>query len=411
MSVTIKEAIALIVKEKLPLYTEIIPIEESIGRISAENIKASLSLPRFDNSAMDGYALNTGKKEALKGEEFHIIGEIFAGEDKNFSLQKRQGVKIMTGAMLPPSATLVIPKENTLSIDSQTVRIDKDTKAFANIRRKGEDIDINENIIKSGEKIKSSHIALFASQGITHVKIYKKPKVAVFASGNELKLHFEKLQKKSQIYNSNTPYFLARSKEWGCETIFVGKVKDDLNSIKETIKSSLKSDLILTSGGASVGDADFTKQAFKELGFQTIFSKVQIKPGKPTSFGKIGDTFVLNLPGNPLAGALNFEIFGKLLIEILKGSKNIYHNFIETEIAHDYTKKKGVESVIPGNFDGKGFTVTDKFAPGMVNVLNKCNGFIILSDKVKNIKKGERVKFIPIDWDFQSESFKDFITY
>ncbi len=410
MSVTIKEAIELIVKEKLPLYTQIIPIEEALNRISAQNITASLALPQFNNSAMDGYALNIEKEVAKKGEKFKIIGKILAGEDKNFTPKKGEGVKITTGAMLPSSANCVVPQENTTLLDKNTIELTKDMKLHANIRNRGEDIDIKESVIKVGEKIKSAHISLLASQGITHIEVYKKPKVAVFASGRELKLHFEKLQKESQIYNSNTPYFISRSEELGCESIFIGKAQDNLDSIKESITSSLKSDLILTSGGVSVGEADFTKQAFKELGFETIFSKVHIKPGKPTTFGKIGDTFILNLPGNPLAGALNFEIFGTLLIERLKGSNKIYQNFIETKISHDYKKKKGVDSVIPGNFDGKNFTVIDKFAPGMVNVLNRCNGFIILSENLTELKEGESVKFIPIDWSFRTENFKNFIT-
>jgi len=410
LSVTIKEAIELIVKEKLPLYTQIIPIEEAQNRISAENINASLNLPRFDNSAMDGYAVNIEKEIAKKGEKFKIVGKILAGEDKNFTLKKNEGVKITTGAMLPPSANCVIPQENTISLSNDFIELTEDMKIYANIRSKGEDIAINESVIKKGEKIKSSHISLLASQGITHIKVYRKPKVSVFASGSELKLHFEKLQKESQIYNSNTPYFVSRSKELGCESIFIGKAKDDPEAIKELIKSSLKSDLVLTSGGVSVGEADFTKQAFKELGFKTIFSKIRIRPGKPTSFGRIGDTLILNLPGNPLAGSLNFEIFGTLLIEKLKGSEKIYPDFIETEISHDYRKKKGPQSVIPGIFDGSSFKAAEKFAPGMVNVLTKCNGFIVLSENATKISKGERVKFLPIDWSFRTERFKDFIT-
>jgi len=409
LSVTIKEAINLITKELIPLQTEILPLEEAKGRICTKEIKASIALPPFDNSAMDGYALRMDKEAPQKGESFKVIGKILAGEKNNFHLKKTQAVKIMTGAMIPPKTDCVIPQEKTTALDDNFIRLNEDIKLEANIRKKGEDINIGDTVISPSEEIKSSHIALLASQGITHISVYKKPKVSVFSSGNELKLHFEKLEK-SQIYNSNTPYFISRAHELGCETSFIGKADDSLDSITKLISSSLKSDLILTSGGVSVGEADFTKEAFKKLGFKEIFSKVQIRPGKPTTFGKIGNTLVLNLPGNPLAGALNFEIFGRIIIEMLRGAKEIHHNFVKTKISHDYKKKKGPQSVIPGNFNGESFEVTSKFAPGMVNVLNRCNGFIVLSENTEILKKGDTVKFIPVDWNFKTEKFKDFAT-
>ena len=409
MSVTIKEAINLITKELVPLQTEILPLEEARGRICAQEIKASLALPPFNNSAMDGYALKTNKKIAKKGDRFKIIGKILAGENRDFSLKNKEAVRIMTGAILPSDTDSIVPQEKTTLIDENIIELNEEIKADANMRKKGEDINKEDIVISKAKEIKSSHIALLASQGITHITVYKKPKVAIFASGSELKLHFEKLEK-SQIYNSNAPYLIYRCQDLGCDTTFAGKADDNLEMITDLISSCLKSDFILTSGGVSVGEADFTKEAFKKLGFKEIFSKVEIRPGKPTTFGKIRDTFVLNLPGNPLAGALNFEIFGRIIIQMLRGAKDIHQNFIETKISHNYKKKKGPQSVIPGNFNGESFEVISKFAPGMVNVLNKCNGFIVLSEDTEEIKKGDSVKFIPIDWNFRSNIYKDFAT-
>ncbi|NPA81922.1 MAG: molybdopterin molybdotransferase MoeA [Epsilonproteobacteria bacterium] len=408
MSVTIKEAINLIISQKLNLNTQIVPIENALGRVSAQRIEAKIALPTFDNSAMDGYALFSESGEFKEGYSFEVVGKILAGEDKDISLKGFEAVRIMTGAKVPKEAQTVIPQENVEVIGNK-IKLLKDIKIDSNIRRRGEDIDEGEIVIERGEEIKGAHIALFASQGITHIEVFSKPRVAVLVSGSELKLHFEEL-KESQIYNSNTYYLISRAKELGCEVVFVGKSADDLDSIKNLIKHSLKFDLIITSGGVSVGEADYTKRAFNELGFESLFSKVKIRPGKPTTFGKIGDTLVLNLPGNPLAAALNFEIFGRILIHMLRGLEKIHLSFIKIPISKDFKKKKGSDAVIPGNLEEDSFTPLSKFGPGMVNVLNRCNGFVVLSSELSELKEGDFVKFIPIDWTLRSEKFVDFIT-
>ncbi len=401
MSVTILEAIDIILKNTNPLSTEILPIEQILFKISAQDIKATIALPQFNNSAMDGYALKGESKN------YKVVGKILAGDSHNHILNENEAIKIMTGAKAPINTDKIIPQENTQTIDESTIEIIKDVKLNAHIRYKGEDIDIDETILSSKEKINSSHIALLASQGITHVEVYKKPRIAIFASGNELKLHFEKLEE-SQIYNSNTPYLIARAKELGCEASFVGRSDDNIESLKQIIENSLSYDFIVTSGGVSVGEADFTKKAFNALECVEKFSKVEIKPGKPTTFGMIGKTPVLNLPGNPLASAINFEIFAKPLIKKLSGSSKYYHGYIETKIDKEFIKTRKVPTVIPGFFDGISFKVADQFSPGMVNVLNHCNGFILISKDRDQIKKDDIVKFLPMNWEFEQEDFVDF---
>ncbi len=401
MSVTIIEAIDIILKNTTPLSTEILPIEQIVSKISAQNIKATIALPQFNNSAMDGYALKGESKR------YTIVGKILAGDSHDYNLKENQAIKIMTGAKTPSNTEKIIPQENTQTIDNSTIEIIKDVKPNAHIRYKGEDIDIDETILSCGEKINSSHIALLASQGITHVEVYKKPRVAIFASGNELKLHFEKLAD-SQIYNSNTPYLIARAKELGCEASFVGRSDDNIESLKQVIQNSLSYDFIVTSGGVSVGEADFTKEAFNALKCVEKFSKVEIKPGKPTTFGIIGKTLILNLPGNPLASAINFEIFAKPLIQKLSGSLKYHHGYIETKMEKEFIKTRKVPTVIPGFFDGISFKVADQFSPGMVNVLNHCNGFILISKDRDQINKDDIVKFLPMDWEFIRGDFVDF---
>ncbi len=399
MKVSIYEGIEKIVKYKKELKTHIIPLEEALQKISANTIKATLSLPRFDNSAMDGY----GYKGVHKS--YKIVGKILAGDDIDIILKDGECIKITTGAKVPNSVDSVIPQEN-VSLKNDMIMIEKAVKNDANIRRIGEDIKEDEIIIKKGEKITSNFISLLASQGITHIEVFNTPRVAVFASGSELKMPYESLEN-SQIYNSNTPYFISRVKELGCDVNFIGKSEDSLEALKNLIKNALDYDLIITSGGVSVGEADFTKEAFKSFGFDPLFEKVDIKPGKPTTVGKISDTFVLNLPGNPLAAALNFEIFGKVLINILSGTEKIHLESIECKIADSFRKNRPVDTVIPGYFDGRYFHTAKQFSPNMVNVLNHCNGFIILG---KSVEKDDLVKFLPINWEFYSKEFKEFLT-
>ena len=319
MAISIETAIEIISNLTLNLNFEIVPIENATSRISAQEIFATSFLPKFNNSAMDGYAIiYEDKNNKLK-----IIDTIFAGDNNNILLEKNSCIKIMTGAKIPENTTAIIPKEDIQELNDNKIKILGNVKEFQHIRYIGEDIKQNELLINIGDEINFSKITLLASQGISHIKVYKKPKVVIFASGEELKLHYEKIES-FQIYNSNTPTFIARTKELGCEVTFIGQAKDTIEAIKELINNSLDANLIITSGGVSVGDADFTKEAFYELGFETLFDGINVKPGKPTVFGKIKNTYILNLPGNPLASALIFEMFGKILIQKLIGSRNIY---------------------------------------------------------------------------------------
>jgi molybdopterin molybdotransferase len=399
MTVSINDALNIIENQVKALPSEIVPIENVLGRITAETITATVALPSFNNSAMDGFG--------LKGDStsYKLIGKILAGDSEEFILNDGECIKIMTGAKVPSSVDTVIQQEFTTTQEN-TIIINKSVKLGSNIRQCGEDIDIGDTIIEKGIKIYAAHIALFASQGITHVRVFQQPNIAVFASGNELKLHFEKIEG-SQIFNSNTPHLIAKSEEFGCQSKFVGKSEDNIDSLKKLINSSLRFDLIVTSGGMSVGEADFTKDAFGELDMEVFFSKIDIKPGRPTAFGKIGDTYILNLPGNPLASALNYEIFGKIITAKLAGQKEAHHNFIQTKLDTTHIQNRAVDTVIPGIFDGKTFKKAEQFKSGMLNVLNRCNGLIIINQDTKEIQSGDIVKFLPINWEFQREDFID----
>ncbi|MBS9782553.1 MAG: molybdopterin molybdotransferase MoeA [Arcobacter sp.] len=405
MAVDFDKALDIIYNNITNKNFEVLPIENALARICYEGIYAKYSLPSFDNSAMDGYAILYEDKN----EELEVIDTIFAGDNNDKILKKNTCIKIMTGARLPSNANTIVPKED-VQIKENKIILQKPCKKFQHIKYIGEDIKKDEVLIKKGEELNFSKISLLASQGISHIKIYKKPKVVIFSSGEELKQHFEQIQE-HQIYNSNTPTLMARAKELGCEVSFIGQARDNIDSIKELISNCLDADLIITTGGMSVGDADFTKDAFRELNIEVLFDGIKIKPGKPTLFGKIGNTFILNLPGNPLAGALIFEIFGKAIVQKLLSAKEFYPNFIQTKIKKYYKNKKGRITVIPGYFDGEFFEVSPKFSPSMVSPLSKCNALIVLDEKIEELKENQDIKILPINWKFFSENKKDFINY
>ncbi|BAK74407.1 molybdopterin molybdotransferase MoeA [Arcobacter sp. L] len=406
MALAVQNTLELISNIKTVLKYEILPIENCLSRICASQIIATSFLPKYNNSAMDGYAIIYEDKK----EELEIIDTIFAGDNNNTLIEKNTCIKIMTGAKIPENTTAIVPKEDVEELSNNKIKILQNIKKFQHIRYIGEDIKKDEILIEEGEEINFSKITLLASQGTSHIKVYQKPKIIVFSSGEELKLHYEKIED-YQIYNSNTPTFIARAKELGCDVTFIGQAKDTIKAIKELITNSLDADLIITSGGVSVGDADFTKEAFKELDFETIFDGIKIKPGKPTVFGKIKNSYILNLPGNPLASALIFELFGKLIIQKLLGSKNIYHNFIFAKMAEDFKTKKGRITVLPGFFDGEYFNISQKRSPGMVSTLSTSNSIIVINDDVEKINKNSIIKILPINWKFFTDNKKDFLTY
>ena len=395
----ITEALKLIHSNVKSVKTEILPIESALGRVSAENLFAKFDLPRFDNSAMDGYAVTMADAGGIVKSQ----DTIFAGDEKSLKVSMGNGVKIMTGAVMPKGADAVIPVENTTKTEDG-IQLPDTIKRGANIRKKGEDITKGKLIVAMGDTISAYVLTQLASQGITHIRVYRKPTVTVFATGHELKMHYEQIEA-YQIYNSNAPMFIARSIELGCEAKFSGATADTIESIKAHISSALDSDLIITSGGVSVGDADFTKDAFKELGMKILFSKVDIKPGKPTTVGCIGKTWIINLPGNPSAAAVNFEIFARTIINRLKGKNSPYIAPIVTKLAKDKKIKPGKFSVLMGKFDGEKFDILKKQAPGMVSPLKSANGIIIVKPEVETLKKNDIVRVIPLTHNLTSKEY------
>jgi len=361
-------------------------------------------LPRFDNSAMDGYAV----KVSDAGKEVYVKEVTYAGDKAEEAFTQGEVVKIMTGAPVPSGCEAIVAIEH-VSKTEKGLTLPSEIKAQSFIRFKGEDIKAGTVFLEAQTKITAYSLALLASQGITHIEVYRKPKVVIFSTGEELKAHYESIQG-HQLYNSNAPMFAARAKELGCNVSYISSAGDSIESLKEAILNAKDADLILTSGGVSVGDKDFTKEAFYALGMENLFSGIDIKPGRPTSFGKLETCFVINLPGNPLAAMVNFEMFVKPSIAKLTGTESVYHPTITTKLKSTHPLKSGQHTVRLGKWDGTSFEIIKGQKPGMVNPLDKADGLIITAKELESLNENDSVKMIPIKLDMQSDKKEDFFT-
>ena len=394
---SILEALDIIAENVPVVATEIIPIEMAVGRVASEEYVASFDLPRFNNSAMDGYAV----KLSDASKNVSCTDVIYAGDNPNAVLDSQQTIKIMTGAPIPKGCEAIVPIED-VTLSGKTLTLPSIIKPNAFIRIAGEDIKKGNVFLQKGTSINAYTIASLASQGISHVSVYRTIKVAIFGTGDELRPHFENIQA-HQLYNSNSPMFLTRAKELGCDVRFIRTSADTLEALESSIVSTLDADIIITSGGVSVGDKDFTKEAFTNLGMQVLIDKIDIKPGRPTIVGMITNTIIINLPGNPLASMVNYELFVRAIIRKMSGRQDIYHQTIETKMKQEYTVRGGKYTAVLGKFDGKSFTPIQPQMPGMVSPMQEADGMILITPEIKTLSYGTNVKMIPIKWEFCSK--------
>ena len=404
MAITITDALDIIYSNSKVLATEILPIEMAWGRILSHDKIASFDLPRFDNSSMDGYAV----KIADAGSTVHSNKVTYAGDKPEGILENGNAFRIMTGAPVPVGCEAIVPLEK-VKVTEDSVTLPNNIKEDDFMRKAGEDMKTGVIYLKKGERINAYGITLLVSQGVTHVEVYRKVKVAIFSSGDELRSHYETIED-HQLYNSNTPMFMARSQALGCEVTYLPSIGDTLENLQTAIKASLNSDLIITSGGMNAGDKDFTQEAFENCGMELSFDRVEIKPGRPIAFGNIGETLVVNLPGNPLASMVNYEVFIRSIIHKMSGSNSYYLNAIAATLSEDFNPKRGKFTVTLGKFDGELFTPLKKQMAGMVAPMAKANAMMIVKLDLDFMKEGDKVKVIPIAWEFFSAEKRDFYT-
>lgn len=312
--ITVEEARAIIRETLAPLDAETSALETAAGRVLAEPVIAKLSQPPFTASAMDGYAVRIADANTA-GARLQVVGESAAGQRFTGELKQGCAVRIFTGAPLPTGADHVVIQENTTR-DGDAVVLSNAQTQPSNIRAAGIDFENGAVLIEKGERLSATLLSLAAAGGNSTVAVRKPPRVALIANGDELVTPGDMMGPDDII--CSIPYALAPMiRQWGGAPTFLGIAKDDPESIKAIAEKALAHDLVVPIGGASVGDKDFMRSVFKDLGYAPAFEKVSVKPGKPTWFGALGKAHVLGLPGNPASAIVVSILFLKTAIEAL----------------------------------------------------------------------------------------------
>ena len=329
--ISLKKAKSIISENIFILKDEKVNIKQSVGRILRENIVASFPSPRFDNSAMDGFAVRAGDTKNATADiptELKIVDISSAGTPSDITIGLGECIQCMTGAEIPKGADSIVMVEDTSGFsDNPHVKVMISVPHGAHIRKKGEEINIDDLLIKKGTRVTANELGTCATFGYGKLSVSKKPKISIFGTGNELVEPGEKLAK-GQIYNSNLYVFKDLAEKAGSKIEMSEVIKDDKDSLKSFLSEALEvSDVIISSGGVSMGRYDYVRDVFIELGVKEHFWKVAQKPGKPLFFGTKENKLIFGLPGNPVSSFIGFmEWVWPVLITMMgeKSEKSIY---------------------------------------------------------------------------------------
>ncbi|MCI6989632.1 MAG: molybdopterin molybdotransferase MoeA [Campylobacter sp.] len=368
--------------------TEIITIDKALNKVLSKDIISSKSLPCFDNSAMDGYAFNYKDRD----KPLKIIETIFAGDKLTRELNSGETYKIMTGAMIPKNADTIIEVEKAKFDGFGNLIIPNNIKQHNAYRYKGEEISSGRVLLKKGEKLTPPKLMLLAATGINEIKVYQMPKIALFSTGNEIIEPWQKADE-FEIYNANATGVAQILLQNGYQSTYKGIIKDDLDEVISKLKSADEFDLIITSGGASVGDKDYLKEALILLGYKPLFENIEVRPGKPTKLYQKDGKFVMILPGNPMAAYLiSYTIILAFLNRRL-GCNSLHLMPMIAEFAMDIKLKPKRANMILGNYEFGKFTPINggKFGSAMIMPIVKANALYISKLGTSEVKAGEIV--------------------
>lgn len=362
---------------------EFASLERATGKILAQDVVAVKNLPSFDNAAMDGYALNFDDFN----EPLSVAATVLAGDEAEIALKKGECVKIMTGAKMPTNADTVVPFEDAILQDGKLSPQSK-VKKFNALRYKGEEVKAGEILLRKGEILTPARVMMLAAQGIYCVCVERKLKIGIFSSGDEVVEPWQSASEE-QIYNANGAGIASLLQSFGFASSYAGIIKDDLESTTHALEAA-EFDVIITSGGASKGEADFMKTALLNLGFSELFDGVNIRPGRPSKAFIKDKKIVFILPGNPMAAFLMCFL---LVVPFLKGAQ--LEKF-DAALNQDVKIKSGRQNIVLGSFLGGKFSVTDnnKFGSGMITPLIKSNAVLVTSESLGELKAGEIVKIL-----------------
>ncbi|GAA7239271.1 molybdopterin molybdotransferase MoeA [Helicobacter pylori] len=360
-----------------PLEVEVVSLFESIGRVLAEDIICTHALPKFNQSAMDGY----GFKMQDLGKRTQVIQHIFAGDDVSaLEVKENECVKIMTGAMVPKGIETIIPIECMLESHENFALAPKDFKINANIRQKGENASLNSVLVPKNTRLNYGHIALIASQGFKEIKAFRKLKIALFSSGDEL-VPLGQNALECQVYDVNSVGIFNMLKNYN--THFLGVLKDDKNLQLKTLESQ-DYDVILSSAGVSVGDKDFFKDALKERNALFYYEKVNLKPGKPVTLARLNQSIIIGLPGNPLSCLVVLRVLILPLLERLSLNKDFKLKPFKAQINAPLKLKNKRAHLILGNYLNHQFIPynNNRYESGAIQALARVDSIALIDEGV-----------------------------
>jgi molybdopterin molybdotransferase len=310
-----QQAVEVVLRSVRPLPPVEVGLGEALGRVLANDVTAYWDQPPADNSAMDGYTFaGSGRRE---GDSLTVSGFIAAGAPFREAVAAGETVKIMTGAPLPPGCDTVVPLED-VKLTEGLIQLSRPLEVGQHVRRRGEEFHRGDTLLSAGTPIYSGEIGLLAAAGAERVKVYPSPRVALLSTGDEL-VELGEIPGPGQIVNSNFHLLSARLREEGCTVIPLGIARDNAEDLAARIKEGLRADLLISTGGVSVGDRDYVQEILGRFGFALGFWRVAIKPGKPVLFGTAASRPVFGLPGNPAASAATFELFVRPALRRLAG--------------------------------------------------------------------------------------------
>jgi molybdopterin molybdotransferase len=372
-------------------------IENAYGRVLAEHIVSPVNVPQYTNSAMDGYAI---RSDDVDRDSYQIVAEVMAGHAYDKALEVGQAVKIMTGAPTPLNGDTVVMREQASQEGDNVTFNGANIKAGQNVRQAGEDLAIGSDVFTAGTRLASPEMGMIASLGFGEANVFRKLKVAVFSTGDEVQAPGTE-QKANSIYDSNRFTIMGMLEKLGCEILDFGILEDNEQLMIEALENaSAQADVVMTSGGVSVGDADYIKLALDKLG-QIDFWRINMRPGRPLAFGQINNKPFFGLPGNPVAVMVSFINFVEPALRKMQGEqgwKPLKVNAIATE---NLRSRQGRTEFSRGVYeldDTGRLTVrtTGKQGSGILRSMSEANCLIEISPAIDTVKAGESVTIIPL---------------
>ncbi|EGU30501.1 putative bifunctional molybdopterin-guanine dinucleotide biosynthesis protein MobB/MoeA [Vibrio ichthyoenteri ATCC 700023] len=377
--------------------TQSCAIESSYNRVLAQDVASPVNVPQYTNSAMDGFAI---RGDDLERSQYQVVAEVMAGHAYSGELQLGQAVKIMTGAPMPIGADTVVMREQATELSDTVTFNGAHIKAGQNVRQAGEDLAQGSDVFTQGLRIESPEMGMLASLGFGETNVYRKLKVALFSTGDEVQAPGSE-QKPNTIYDSNRFTLMGMLEKLGCDVIDFGILEDNEQVMIDAIQqASQQADVVITSGGVSVGDADYVKLALDKLG-QIDFWRINMRPGRPLAFGQVNDKPFFGLPGNPVAVMVSFINFVEPALRKMQGERNWQPLKVNAIATEDLRSRQGRTEYSRGVFqiDPAGrLTVhtTGKQGSGILRSMSEANCLIEISPAVDTVKVGESVTIIPL---------------